>query len=495
MGDVRISAKSSLTTLNRWIEVISGNLVGANIYGFKGTRLSFGDTLVDVVRGGTGTTSQGGLNPIQVGTGGISIGGTATDYSQGSIVQTRNNGDLAIQGNSFFAMVDASSKITYTRGGEFHFDDQGNLVSNDGLYVLGVFDSQKSLLDTSAPCFKDFGGGDGISVVMDFSAIDQISPTGFTVAAAFNGAASCIVAATQETILNCFGSSGVLLTPGTFVADGAFMASGSAQTLPIGNIYGIPVTLTVSPTENVQTNSSTSNARLIARAINQVSSQTGIGASVIINANDPNQAAINIAPVQRTLTDQTVRLTTAQDAIMKESGILGTATDNKQNSFYRINIKTMVGKSPEYTPQAGDKFHFDGTGMLINDSRGKDADSAPPFNTGIHVALNKFSNNDGLQKVRGSSQFTYTEAVGTILCGYAGMSKYTQINSDFGSEKSGTSIIGLENIIVPQGLEASNTSVTEMLPELTLAQKTFTSNTKVVNVGNSIVDDLNGLIR
>ena len=185
MGDVRISAKSSLTTLNRWIEVISGNLVGANIYGFKGTRLSFGDTLVDVIRGGTGTTSQGGLNPIQVGTGGISIGGTTTDFSQGSIIQTRNNGDLAIQGNAFFGAVDAAGKITYTRNGEFHFDDQGNLVTNDGLYVLGVFDGNKNLndlYDTAggvATWLQDYGAVAtllGISIDLDFTGAAITTP-------------------------------------------------------------------------------------------------------------------------------------------------------------------------------------------------------------------------------------------------------------------------------------------------------------------------------
>ena len=40
MADVRISAKSTLSTLNRWIEVISGNLVGSQIIGYKGTRMT-----------------------------------------------------------------------------------------------------------------------------------------------------------------------------------------------------------------------------------------------------------------------------------------------------------------------------------------------------------------------------------------------------------------------------------------------------------------------
>lgn len=508
MGDVRISAKSSLTTLNRWIEVIAGNLVGANIYGFKGTRLSFGDTLVDLIRGGTGTTSQGGLNPIQVGTGGISIGGTATDFSQGSIIQTRNNGDLAIQGNAFFAAVDAAGKITYTRNGEFHFDDQGNLVTNDGLYVLGIFDTQKDL-GTPGPCFVDYGGGSGIGMTFNMSTLVGYSSKGALITAScYVGIIPFGIQTIQKYIYDPLDPLNVDMLGATlFVWDGALITTtGTKIDLQIGLItvgaVGYPITLKIDPAQNTQTNTSTINARFFAAAINAVSNDTGIGASVIINSNDLSQAAITLMSVQRTLTEQVVRLTTtASGQVLStqltsaRAGILGTAKDTKNNLFYRVNIKTMVGKAPQYIPQAGDKFHFDGTGMLINDSRGKDATSAPPFNTGIHILLNKFSNNDGLQKVRGSSQFQYTEAVGNIVVGYAGMDKGKDINTKFGLEISGTSIIGTENIVVPQGLEASNTSVTEMLPELTLAQKTFTSNTKVVNVGNSIVDDLNGLIR
>ena len=106
-----------------------------------------------------------------------------------------------------------------------------------------------------------------------------------------------------------------------------------------------------------------------------------------------------------------------------------------------------------------------------------------------------YCNEQGLQKTKGSSQFKYTDASGSIVIGYAGESKNTQINNKLGLEVGGISTLGTENTIISQALESSNSSITEALPELTVAQKTFTSNTKVVSVGNTIVDDLNGLIR
>lgn len=520
MGDVRISAKSTLTTLTRQIEVIAGNLVGASIYGFKGVRLSFSDTLVSLIRGGTGTTSQGGLNPIQVGTGGIGISATTTDYSQGSIMQTKNQGDLAIQGNAFFATVDAAGKITYTRSGEFHFDDQGNFVTNDGLYVLGVFDSSKDVIKSEQ--FKDTGianargitflfyNGNSSTYGLNFTGTDPYGSKTATVTfydilpgcglteASCGTIENFIDDATNDYIDDA--AAGLRFVPGGVV--GGKYYDSKLFKREIGTINGITITLEVAGNVNKATNTSFQNAKLIAAAINRVAENTGIGCSVIQNANDLEQAALVLCPVQRTLSSAIDRIpTSASGAALRDqllndrAGVLLYAKDSRGNLFHRINIKTLFGKSPGYLPEAGDLFHFDSTGQLINDSRGKDTSSAPPFSTGVRIAINKFSNANGLQKVRGSSQFQFTDAAGTIQIGYAGLDRAREIDGRFGREITGSSIIGAENLIVPQALESSNTSVTESLPELTIAQKTFTSNTKVINVGNSIVDDLNGLIR
>lgn len=565
MGDVRISAKSTLIALNRSIEVISGNLTGASIYGFKGVRLSFADTLVNVLRSGTGSTGgSGGLNPIQVGTGGISVGGTTTDFSQGSIVQTKNAGDVAIQGNAFFAAVDAAGKITYTRNGEFHFDDQGNLVTNDGLFVLGVFDDLREVTQSGKLVDFDqtidfdeetdpigiaagngrFGitlnfGNMGAIPIIDINQATVATETGQTIGVLSftlgrnDVAADAASAATNaQTTLYSFldlgrvdglqdrvlpqtflsaGAIGTLQNPGSGTV--AFTGEISLGTIsgPVssGNTLGeYPVTLRLTSTNNSFANTSLDNAKLIAQAINDLADRTGVGASIIINQNKLDQAAIVLTHVQRALSSTVTRLTQDVEVPPGEAntnlflglqntgaGVLENATDSRGNTFHRINLKSLIGRSPRFVPQSGDRFQFDGTGQLINVSRGQDAESAPPFSTGIHIALSKFANTDGLQKSRGSSQFQYSEAAGDIITGYAGQSGGKAIDTRRGVETIGTSIIGTENTIIPSALEASNTSITEALPDLTIAQKSFTSNTKVVNVGNSIVDDLNGLIR
>ena len=572
MGDVRINAKSTLITLNRAIEVISGNLTGASIYGFKGVRLSFADTLVDVLRQGTGSSGgSGGLNPIQVGTGGITVGATTTDFSQGSVIQTKNQGDLAIQGNAFFSAVDAAGKITYTRNGEFHFDDAGNLVTTDGLYVLGVMDDLRDVTQSGklvdydvtidfdeetdpigvAQTHARFGismnfGDIGNIPMMDINqnTINLSSLGGpnttfgalsFALGQNLDRTATASGVNSQVTLFSFLDLGRVdglqdRVIPQTFIAAGAIgtiqniggqtvtftgeirlgtisgpILAGATDPRSLG-LYG--VTLRLTNTNNAFSNTSLDNAKLIAQTINDLAPRTGIGASIIINQNKLDQAAIVLTHIQRALSTTVTRLSTEVEVPPGEAnsnlylslentgaGVLDVATDSRGNTFHRVNLKSLIGRSPRFTPQSGDRFQFDGTGQLINTSRGQDEQSAPPFSTGIHVAVSKFANNDGLSKVRGSSQFQYSEAAGDIIVGYAGQGTGKQIDTRRGVEETGTSIIGAENTIIPSALEASNTSITEALPDLTIAQKSFTSNTKVVNVGNSIVDDLNGLIR
>lgn len=523
MADVRISARSTLGSLNRWIEVISGNLVGSQITGYKATRITFGDSLVDIIRGGSGNTGQlGGINPVQIGSGGISVGGTTTDFKQGSLLQTGNNLDLAIQGNSFFTTADSAGKIIYTRSGEFSFDDQGYMVTKEGNFVLGLYDRTRLILkDTQFPDVAGTTGAGGITVDFSGSLLQGADPragntstSGYQLASIFGTAAASgnvmtikkyfvnqSVADEDRIVGRIFAPSGQLsVTTGTLSAVGGAL---------VGTIAGVGVCVFLPNNVNVPTRTSTDNARLIAKSINDLSNQTGVGASVVVNLNDQNQASIVLGHINRTIAESASRLPTNPqnlstlntskelEGIMStnRTGLVDTFKDNKGNLFYKVNSLIITGSSPQYRPSPGDVFHFDSNGTLINDSKGKDDNSAPPFNTGVHVAVSKFSNNQGLEKRRGGSQFTYTEATGIIQIGYAGMSRTSQISTKLGVEEDGSSSIGLENLIISQSLESSNSSVTDALPELTVAQKTFTSNTKVVNVGNTIVDDLNGLIR
>ena len=96
-----------------------------------------------------------------------------------------------------------------------------------------------------------------------------------------------------------------------------------------------------------------------------------------------------------------------------------------------------------------------------------------------YVALASFTSNDGLNSIEGGTVFSYTQGAGAYNIGVA-------------ATDAGT--LGATDLIAGQ-LETANSSVNQTLPELTIAQKAFTANVKIVSVGNTLQDDLNQLIR
>jgi flagellar basal-body rod protein FlgF len=59
------------------------------------------------------------------------------DHGQGPVQQTGNPLDLAIHGQGFFAVQDATGQEAYTRAGDLHVDPTGQLLTATGLPVMG----------------------------------------------------------------------------------------------------------------------------------------------------------------------------------------------------------------------------------------------------------------------------------------------------------------------------------------------------------------------
>ncbi len=59
------------------------------------------------------------------------------DHGVGSLEQTGNPLDLAIHGQGFFAVQDATGNEAYTRAGDLHVDPTGQLLTATGLPVMG----------------------------------------------------------------------------------------------------------------------------------------------------------------------------------------------------------------------------------------------------------------------------------------------------------------------------------------------------------------------
>ncbi len=134
------SAVTGLRTHQGKLDTIGNNIANVNTVGFKKGQVTFKEVFNQTVRGASSATKSniGGLNPQQVGMG-VSTGSINTIHTRGAGQRTDNPTDLAIEGDGFFMVSDDvnGNNRYYTRAGNFNLDNEGNLVTADGLRVLG----------------------------------------------------------------------------------------------------------------------------------------------------------------------------------------------------------------------------------------------------------------------------------------------------------------------------------------------------------------------
>jgi len=133
------SGISALTNFSRSLEVIGDNIANVNTTGFKLSRVDFADSFSQTLVRSNASNSVNGGNTAssQVGSG-LSIAAIKGDFTQGPVVSTGVNTDMAIVGNGYFKVSDSNNQMLLTRSGSFRTDDLGNIVTNSGEHLMGV---------------------------------------------------------------------------------------------------------------------------------------------------------------------------------------------------------------------------------------------------------------------------------------------------------------------------------------------------------------------
>jgi flagellar basal-body rod protein FlgG len=119
------------------VQVISNNIANMRTTGYKRQRAEFQDLLYEhVTRIGTQTSDQGNILPVGIDLGsGVKTAGTPRVMTQGEMVQTGKDFDVAIRGEGFFKIQMPDGTYTYTRDGSFEIDQQGRIVTSQGNLV------------------------------------------------------------------------------------------------------------------------------------------------------------------------------------------------------------------------------------------------------------------------------------------------------------------------------------------------------------------------
>ena len=129
-------AKTGLNSQQTKMQVIANNLANVNTTGFKKDRVNFESLLYQIQRSsGEQTSADTDLaSAFAVGTG-VRIVNTQKLYTQGSLVNTDNALDLAIDGSGFFQVLLPDGRVGFTRNGSFSRNAEGTLVTPSG-YTL-----------------------------------------------------------------------------------------------------------------------------------------------------------------------------------------------------------------------------------------------------------------------------------------------------------------------------------------------------------------------
>jgi len=113
-------AVSGLGAASSNLDVIGNNIANSATAGFKSSTIAFADMFAG---------SNVGL--------GTKVAAVIQNFNDGSTTTTSRGLDVALSGNGFFRMSDASGAVYYSRNGQFTLDENRNLVNTQGLKVTG----------------------------------------------------------------------------------------------------------------------------------------------------------------------------------------------------------------------------------------------------------------------------------------------------------------------------------------------------------------------
>ena len=115
-------------------ETHANNLANVETAGYKAQALvseaSFSEVFVNHASGSGGGLAVLGNMPM-----GVRVAGLETEWSQGMLVETGNNMDLALEGSGFFGF-ETPAGIVYSRNGELHQNQEGVWVDKSGYSLL-----------------------------------------------------------------------------------------------------------------------------------------------------------------------------------------------------------------------------------------------------------------------------------------------------------------------------------------------------------------------
>lgn len=154
---------SGMTAQQTNLDTISNNFSNINTAGYKKEQTQFSSLLYNKIQAKT-TDSEGNAKPVigQVGSG-VRVAGNVSVFTQGTLQESSNDWDLAVEGNGMFMVQDANGEVAYTRNGSFRLaiGNEGVVLANAEGYPLldsnGAVISFGNDIDVTKVAIDDYG--------------------------------------------------------------------------------------------------------------------------------------------------------------------------------------------------------------------------------------------------------------------------------------------------------------------------------------------------
>lgn len=192
------TAWTGMANEQKRLDVISNNLANSATVGYKKegvTNQSFDDMLAIKIRDKSATGGDSNIGKVTLG---VKIGEVYTDYTQGSLRETGNTFDLAIEGSGFFTLSvvngNAEEVNRYARAAQFVMDSEGYIVDVNGNHLVSESgylqiptDASQVVIDVDGSVYADGALVDQLTI-KDFENYDYLKKYGDTMYGAKEGA-------------------------------------------------------------------------------------------------------------------------------------------------------------------------------------------------------------------------------------------------------------------------------------------------------------------
>lgn len=425
-------ALSGLEADNTELNTIANNLSNMSTTAYKAEKTNFSDMFYESL----GTS--GSNNPIVVGTG-TKVASTTTDTTQGDYDTTGTTAsDMAIDGEGYFVVDDASGSQYLTRNGEFTEDTSGHLETSSGNTLMG-YEATNGTISSSTLS--------ELTLPTKGSVMSASASTEFTVTANLTSSATTGTSFTSTVDLyDSLGESHVATI--TYTKSSTTNEWDYSISLPAAD-YASGTATTVTGTMDFDSsgNLTTVNGSTVGTATGDVSSisLTGLGSGLADGATLGSSTSIG---------DISWNLLNSSDG----------STLTQTSSASSNTSATPDG----YTAGTYESFTVDTDGTIAASySNGETV-------TVGQVALATVANEQGLT-AEGSSLYKVSSSSGTAAIGTAGS--------------------GALGSIKDSALEDSNVDISTEFSQLIIAQRAFQANSKSITTFDSVTETAIGMIR